>query len=88
MDGRSFLGLPEQEMCEEFCDNCIFLEHCVDIALKYHLCRLHNFCVELTSEERTGIQNSLTAFVDGPRLDKYMRGNLFFIRKTLDTDFR
>jgi len=85
------LDLPEQEMWEEFWDNrdnYIFLEHYVDIGLKYHLYRLHDFYVELTSEERTGIQNTLTAFIEEPRLDKYMRGNLFFIRKTLDPDFQ
>lgn len=85
MDFKTFLGLPEEEQWETFWDRCIFVEHYIDLDCKCHLYRLHDFYVELTSGPG-GLHNVLNAFVDGPRLDKYVEGNLMYIKKTLRTD--
>ncbi len=83
MDIIQFLGLPEEEQFMEFWDKCTFLEHYRDIECKYHLYRLHDFYVELTSDSEVGLYNTLAAFKSGPRLDKYRQSDIDYIESVL-----
>ena len=78
-----FLGLGEAEQWEEFWGNCEFLEYYIDIDVKHHLYRLHDFYVELTSDVTEKLNPVLHVFVDGPRLDKYRQGDIDFINGAL-----
>lgn len=84
MDILEFQGLGEAEQWEEFWDHCIFLAHYIDIDTRHHLYRLHDFYVELTSDSAIGLYNTQNAFIDGPRLDKYIENDLLYITEGLD----
>ena len=78
-----FLGLSKEERFFHFWDNCTFLEHYRDIDCRYHLYRLHDFYVELTSDSEVGLYDTLAAFKNGPRLDKYRQGDINYIDRVL-----
>lgn len=83
---KTFLGLNTPEQYEEFSDNCKFLEHYIDNdGIKHHLYSLHDFYVELTSIDGN-LDPNFNAFIDGPRLEKYMLGDLLYIHKILKID--
>ena len=86
MDLITFLGLPEGEQWEEFSQDSIFLARYEDIDVHQELYRLHGFYVELSSAPGLGLDKSMNAFIKGPRLDKYMAGDLDYIFTDLEID--
>lgn len=83
---KQFLGLSTEAQFEEFWSHCIFLEHYVDIELKYHLYKLHNFYIELTSDDSGKLDPFLSAFIDGPRFDKYTLDGMKQVNDILDLE--
>lgn len=86
MDILEFLGLGEEEQWEEFSDAGIFLSDYFDIDVHNQLYGLHDFYVELSSTPLSELNQTMNAFVDGPRLDKYMAGDLDYIFTDLEVD--
>ncbi len=86
MDLITFLGLPEGEQWEEFTQHSIFLARYEDIDVHQDLYRLHGFYVELSSAPGLGLDQVMNAFTKGPRLDKYMAGDLDYIFTDLEID--
>lgn len=79
----TFLGLNTPEQYEEFWENCKFVEHYINTdGVKHHLYSLHDFYVELTSVNEK-LDPNFNAFVDGPRLEKYMLDELEYIHRIL-----
>ncbi len=87
MDILEFLGQGEAEQWEEFSEHCIFLAKYEDIDVTQHLFKLHDFYVELSSDSQMVLSQAMNAFLYGPRLDKYMAGDLDFIYTDLEIDF-
>lgn len=83
MDLMTFLGLPEGEQWEEFCDYAIFLSKYRDIDITSNLFRLYDFYVELTVDSGTETGHHMNAFIDGPRLDKYRQADIDYINEIL-----
>lgn len=87
MELNQFLGLLTQDQFDEFWEHCKFLEHHIDAyGIKHHLYVLHGFYVELTSDINGKLDPYLQAFIDGPRLDKYIQEDIDFIEKILRID--
>ena len=83
---KTFLGLDTPEQYERFWDNCIFLEHYIDVGVKYHLYYLYDFYVELRSDMNGKLNLELHTFTEGSRLDKYRQGELDYIAKQFNTN--
>lgn len=87
MDIIEFLGMGENEQWEEFLQEGIFLAKYEDIDVTQELFRLHEFYVELSYPPISNSQVAMNAFLNGPRYDKYIAGDLDFVYTDLEIDF-
>ncbi|MGB6150738.1 MAG: hypothetical protein WBG48_02000 [Pricia sp.] len=81
-----FLGLGEAEQWEEFSVGGIFLAEYKDIDVYHQLYLLYDFYIELNYAPSCELHQNLNAFVKGPRLDKYIAGDIDYIYTDLEID--
>ena len=86
MDIIEFLGLGEAEQWEEFTDGKIFIAEYKDIDVYHQLYLLHDFYIELSSVPSSTLHQNLNAFIMGPRLDKYIAGDIDYMYTDLQMD--